>query len=139
MKIKLLIAATALAFTSNAFALPPKPAKCPGVEAIRAGGLSKEIVEQDRDGTWLVALIKSNYDTKDSWSFVVGKIQAKDRADAFKKASASLASLTFRQGPIPVTQIKRWACMYATDQNYVAVSVTPDLTGGFANALHVAA
>lgn len=138
MSIKLLVAATALALVSSAYALPPKPVKCPSEDAIRAGGLSKEVVEQDKDGTWLVALIKSKYDTKDSWSFVVGKIPATDRAEAYRKAVASLATVTFKQGPLPVTQIKRWACMYGTSQNYIAVAVTPDLTGGFVNALHAA-
>jgi hypothetical protein len=129
MKTKLLVAASILAFATAAQALPPKPAKCPGAAAINSVGLSKDVVAQDKDGLWVVGVMKNKYDTKDAWTFVVGRIDAKDAKDAFKKASATLPTLKFQQGPIAIQQLNKWGCAYSTDAGYVAISVTPQLQG----------
>ena|SRR3990167_4594069 len=130
MKSKLLLVATSLlAFSTAVHAFPTKPAKCPSVASIAAVGLNKNVVEQDKDGLWVVGMMKHNYDTRDTWTFVVGKINAKNKNDAFQKASASLAGLSFAQGPVAVERINRWACGYNSAAGYAAVSVSPHLDG----------
>tara|TARA_R110000868_G_scaffold354198_1_gene615506 strand:+ start:1895 stop:2317 length:423 start_codon:yes stop_codon:yes gene_type:complete len=130
MKRKLLAVMAALTLATSSFAMPVKPANCPTADAIRAGGLSKDVVEQDINGMWVVALMQSNFDTQNNWSFVVGQITAQDREDAYAKATASLASVTFARGPLPVTRINRWGCSYNNAANYVAFALTPNLAGG---------
>ncbi len=53
MKSKLLVAATLLAVSVSASAMPPKPKKCPSASALHDVGLSREIVvpnEQTKPG-----------------------------------------------------------------------------------------
>ena len=134
MKLKLLVAASLLAFSVNSIAaMPPKPKKCPTAASIQAEGLSNELVVQDSDGTWVVGLMQSDYGTKYSWTFVVGKIEADDENDAFDKATASLSSLAFARGPIAISQISKWGCAYTNDENYPAVAVSPSLEGSISN------
>ena len=133
---RLIIAASILALSAAAHALPSKPAKCPSVDSIRAVGLSTDAVEQDRnDGTWAVGFWRSKYDTVDSWSFIIGKIPARNNIEAYEKAKAALASISFKSGPVAAAQINRWMCGYNNNANFVAVSVTPDLRSGKLNSV----
>lgn len=128
MKSKLLLAASILAATS-ALAYPPKPAKCPDAATIAAGGLSKSVIAKDQNGQWVVGMMKSKYDTKDNWTFVVGRISATGPEDAYDKATAALHSLKYQQGPVAMQQISKWGCTYSNNANYAAIAVTPSLEG----------
>ncbi len=131
MKNKLLSATVILALSSNVFAMPKKPERCPGAEAIASAGLSDEIIEKDMNGQWLVTVISNQYDTPGTkWSFIVARIDAESREEAFEKAKISLGSLDHKQGPTAIQQISRWGCTYSNAQNYVAIAITPDLAGG---------
>jgi len=116
-----------LTMTTTVYAAPVPPEKCPGVGSINAAGLNPNAVERDASGLWAVAMMKNKYDTKDFWTFVVGNIMASDASDAYRKATASLTSLNFINGPYPVPQIHRWACAYSTAAGYPARAVTPTL------------
>lgn len=135
MKNGLLIAATILAISSTAIATPSKPAKCPSADAIRAAGLSMDAIEQNQsDGSWAVGLMQSRYDTNDSWTFIVGRIAARNKNEAFERAKAALASLSFNQGPVLATRINRWECGYSNSAGFIAITVTPDLKGVTVNS-----
>lgn len=130
MKVKFLIAATILAFSAAAQAMPAKPAKCPGVPALKSIGLSKDVVIRDKtDKTWAVGRMKHKFDTRDDWTFVVGKIEADNTKEAYKKAASALKTLRFQQGPIAVQRYNRWACTYSNDRAYPAVAMTPSIEG----------
>lgn len=102
-----------------------KPEKCPSAAAIQAVGLNKAWVQKDKEsGSWLAFRLDELYDTNDHWTFAVGKIPASDADDAFLKATEGLKSLKQILGPIPYVQGK-WMCGYFTQENYVAVAVTP--------------
>ena len=127
MKVKILtsIIATTLLTLSTAHALPPKPDKCPSVSALQS--IALERAEKDNDGKWGAGVMRNNYDTKDSWTFVVGDIQADDESDAMNKARDAMTSLHFSEGPKPMFDM--WFCMYKNDKNYVSVAVNPPLDG----------
>ena len=130
MKSKLLVAASLLAISVTASAMPAKPKACPSASALHDVGLSREIVvRNDRDQTWIVGHLRDNYGTKNDWSFLVANVQADDEDDAYNKANESLNSLSFAQGPVALEQISKWACVYNTSEGYLAVSVTPAFDG----------
>src|SRR5438105_9087926 len=80
--------------------MPPKPAKCPGVSSLQ--GTKFELVQQDKDGTWVTAVLHDNYDTSDAWTFIMGKITANGENAAMKKANNALKSLSFQAGPVAI-------------------------------------
>lgn len=127
--MKNLVIATSLSLaliaSTSALAMPPKPAKCPGVSALQTTKF--ELAQQDKDGTWVAGSLHNNYDTTDAWTFVMGKINATDETDAVTKAEAALSTLTFQTGPVAIEQYGLWACGYYTGEGYPAVSVTPAL------------
>ena len=129
MKLKLFtsVLASALLAATTAYASPAKPAVCPEASAIKAGGV--ELAQKAQDGTWVAAVISNKYSTKDSWTFVIGKIKATDEDDATTKALAAMKSLKFTQGPFPVKVqgYEGWACAFTDNKNYPAVTVTPAL------------
>ena len=129
MKTKLILAATLLAFSTLAQAMPVKPAKCPSPASLAANGLNRNTVALDRDGLWAVGMMKNKYDTRDPWTFVIGRIRANNADDAFQKATANLSSLSFQVGPIAVERINRWGCGYNTAAGYTASAFTPNLEG----------
>lgn len=129
MKAKVFTALSILALATTANALPNKPAKCPGVGSLIIGGLSRQSVEKAADGLWAVGLRKNKYDTKDTWTFVVGRIIASDANDAYTKAAGSLNSLSLIQGPIYVAQTGKWTCYFNTAPGYLAVTVSPSIDG----------
>lgn len=130
MKAKLLVAATLLAVSVTASAMPAKPKKCPSASALHDVGLSRDIVVQnDKDQTWIVGHLRDDYGTKNDWTFLVANIQADDEEDAYNKAKDSLNSLSFAQGPVAIQQISKWACAYNTDEGYLGISVTPAFDG----------
>jgi hypothetical protein len=89
-----------------------------------------DAIDQNRgDGSWAVGLMQNKYDTNDSWTFIIGRIGARNKNEAFEKAKAALASLTFNQGPVLATQINRWECGYSNSAGFIAITVTPDLKG----------
>lgn len=127
MKKLLIATSVSLAFIAAqaTLAMPPKPAKCPGVKALKTSEF--DIAQQDKDGTWVAGVIHNNYDTKDAWTFAIGKINATSQQDAMDKAEAGLKTLTFQTGPIAVEKYNLWACGYYTGEGYPAVAVTPAL------------
>lgn len=128
MKAKLVIAASILAATTAAHAFPPKPAKCPSVASLAAAGLSRQVISKDPStDLWVVGIMKHPYDTTNNWTFLVSRIRANDGNDAFNKATGSLSSLFFQEGPVALTQIGKWGCSYGTSWGYTAVAYTPNL------------
>src|SRR5580700_11144562 len=87
----------ALMGSQSSFAMPPKPAKCPSINALQSASL--EAAGQEENGSWDVGTLHNNYDTNDAWTFMMGKIVANSEQDALKEATASLKSLTFQAGP----------------------------------------
>jgi hypothetical protein len=132
MNIKLVTSVlTAALFALNtANAMPPKPAKCPDPSAIANVGF--DVVEKDNQGTWVAGVMSNPFNTQDNWTFVVGKIKATSQSDARAKATASLKTLKFIQGPIAIEQYNVWGCAYGTAVGYPAVSITPAM--GVSNA-----
>jgi hypothetical protein len=131
MKIKLLATAAILALSTTVYALPQKPEKCPSTSAIHDAGLGDDIIVQDNHGQWIVGLMSSEYDTPGvTWTFLVGNIDAADQEEAYNKAKDSLETIQFQKGPVPIQQISRWGCVYNNENNYIAIAVTPDLSGG---------
>lgn len=118
------IAATLLS-TSLAYAMPPKPAMCPDASALQ--GVSLDVVQRDKDGTWAGAVISNKYNTTDKWTFVIGKIPASDEGEARTKAADAMTSLKFDMGPVAVQQFNVWACLYSNAKNYPAITITPAL------------
>lgn len=129
MRTKILLAIATLITSGTVSAQEVRPDRCPLADQIRSAGLEKNITEQDSDGLWAVARMKASYGTKAEWTFVVGKIAAGGPDDAFNKATASLGSLQFLNGPQYFPQISRWVCKYSTTAGYAAVAVTPVLQG----------
>lgn len=128
--VKLIFTASLLAFSVSTLAgMPAKPKKCPTAANISSTELTRDVVVQDQDGSWVVGVMSNAYGTKNNWTFVIGKIEADDEDDAFNKASASLSSLSLMRGPIAIQQISKWGCAYGNDENYPAVAVTPAFDG----------
>src|SRR5687768_196324 len=115
MKVKLLavaLATSTLFLASTSFAnMPPKPAKCPGASAIPAVKFDAAQMNQ-QDGSWIVGTIHSKYDTKDTWTFALVGIQAKNESDARTLANKAVKSLSFIGGPIANDQYQVWGCLY---------------------------
>jgi hypothetical protein len=116
--------------------MPPKPAKCPGASSIASFGV--DVVESDKDGTWVAGVLSNNYDTQNAWTFALGKISARNANEARDKAMDSLGSLSFRYGPVAVEQYNVWACLYGTAEGYMGVTITPQLSLGLKSAAHLA-
>jgi hypothetical protein len=123
MRIKLLAAAIFYAVSTYAHAfllLPPK--QCPTKAAIIAAGFNQKNMILEDDG-W-AAFTNFEFDNT-HWTFVVNRIDAQDASDAYNKAAASLASLTFQFGPfqIPIDS-SRYACTYSTQAGFEAAAIT---------------
>ncbi len=129
MKLKMTLLAALLTCTAPLYAFPTQPSKCPDADKIAAAGLSKDIIEKDFNGQWIVLMPRNNYKTVNSWSFIISKIDAENREEAYTKAVNSLQTLTFDQGPYQVSHMKKWGCRYHTSENFLGVTVTPDLQG----------
>lgn len=135
MKAKFFTALAILAAATTANALPGKPAKCPAVNSLIIGGVSRQVVEKGSDGFWAAGIRKNKYDTKETWTFVIGRILASDANDAYTKAAGSLNSLSFIQGPVYVAQTGKWTCYYNTAPGYLGVTVSPSIDGMTINSI----
>ena len=129
MNMKMTLIVTLLSCSLTLHAFPTQPKKCPDTDKIAAAGLSKDIIEKDFNGQWIVIMPHDDYKTANSWSFVISKINAADREEAYSKAITSLSTLVFDEGPYKVSHMKKWGCRYHTSENYLGVTVTPDLQG----------
>ncbi len=111
-----LLSAAALATT-----LPPIPQKCPGIAALKDGGVSRIVIQMDN--RWFAGRRHLMYDTTDMWTFVIGNIDVTNANDAYAKAAISLPSIAFRMGPFEASD--HWVCLYNTaDNNLPAITIT---------------
>lgn len=107
------------------------PEKCPSVSEVQSAGLTL-VNAFEEQGTWIIVGASDNqYDTQDHWSFVVSKIDERTANEAFQQAVAGLTSLSFTKGPVELglDDVRRYGCLYATQQGYQAVAVTPPWVG----------
>lgn len=112
-KISLSILAAMTCFSSMVFAMPPKPAKCPGIPSIKSAGLAYAAPDA---GRYVVAQM-SKYDTTDTWIFAFINIPATSTAEAITKGNELLSTLSGAPVPYAVESQNVWACMYLTSQS----------------------
>lgn len=99
-------------------AIAAKIMKCPSASSIASQGIN-QLKKGYWDGgkeTW-IGLTKSNYDTKQAWSFFLtsfeGNDGSNDEATAKVKADQQLTTLVKTYGPI-TTDDNKTVCMYST-------------------------
>ena len=102
-------------------AMPPKPASCPKVSSIKAGGLGYSDLSNDG----YVVLQLSQYGTKDTWVFGFSSIKATSKSEALDIGNKALATLSGSPIPLPVPSEDVWACLYQTSQGYTGIAFTP--------------
>ncbi len=137
MQVKILLAAFTCLSASLAFALPPKPDKCPDVTSIKKAGLMT--VEWDGDTNQYIASQINGYGTSANWAFAISipNTAAQSADDALTRARSLLGSLTGI--PIPVAfENMAWICRFNDLPGaYPAVAVTPFSVTDSAPALKV--
>lgn len=104
------------------------PEKCPSVSAIISEKLDHVIPLFDG---WIGLKDRSQYDTKDTWTFVnLFPIVTKDQEEALRKSVASLSLLHFQDGPEEAKDGKGAVCSYVGSDSSVefgAVAITPPM------------
>lgn len=127
MIVRAVLACLCLVFSQIAMAdgdMPKKPAHCPSTSALKSGGFF--MAQEDTEGhRGFVALSLGTYGTPDMWGFVMGFIKADNMVDALVKANKILPTLKGNPQPIPVEQVKTWACLYGVDGPYQVVAMSP--------------
>lgn len=105
----------------------PDPKRCPTPQELQAVGVSKNAV-QDFDGLWFTGRRNQSYGTGSDWTFIVGKIDAIDRLDAYSKGSLTVNALKTYFGPI-MGPMGKWICYYIPSNStpYRAVTVNPPI------------
>ena len=126
MKAKIISAALLLSLSQISFSDPAKPNNCPTVTALQAVGIN--FMHQDGD-IWYGSVASVNYDTNETWSFVIGEFKATQENDALVKANKALSSLTLTQGPLPFNMNGKdsWVCLYKDQSGHLASAVTPTM------------
>jgi len=133
----LLSAAVLLLSSQTIFAsheIPPKPEKCPSVRALNAVGVNSGALDTQLIG-WLAGNNKSNYDTKDEWSFIIraGGDKIINETDAMAKGNALIATLSpDEDGPQLINLMGDnyiWGCYYWGERTFAA-AVTPATLSG---------
>lgn len=120
-KILLSVIAVITCINSIAFAMPPKPAKCPSVSTIKSTGLAYAAPDS---GRYVVAQM-SKYDTADTWIFAFVDIQAASSEEALQTGNQLLGTLSGTPLPIAVNSQNVWACLYLTTQGPYGITFTP--------------
>jgi hypothetical protein len=117
---------TLLCLTSTQAAPTNQPDKCPNPAVIANIGVEQE-TKKDRKGQWYAIKQHHSYDTNDTWDFIIGFIIATDKNDAYQKAAAALATLSFNRGPF-YTPKRGWTCLYANAPGYLAAATISSAT-----------
>lgn len=103
------------------YALPPKPAKCPGVASIKAAGLNYTLEAEDG----YVVLQMGRYDTLDTWAFGFTAIKATSKDAALTIGKDMLTTLSGSPKPLPLASQNIWVCVYQTADGQHGVAITP--------------
>ncbi len=122
---KYFIATSLALLASQALAMPPKPDKCPSVDALQNSKF--EVAGVDYDGNWVAALRQSNFDTQEAWSLVMLNLEANNEQEALVNATNQLSTLAYNQGPIASPEFESWYCIYNDAKGEKAITVTPTL------------
>lgn len=129
MKKNLLMIASftlGMLFNTIAQALPPPiPQICPSANAIQSVGVSRTVVQASNNGLWMAGRRNQQYNTNDHWTFILGNIVAANVSDAYDKAAAGLATLSFQLGPFLAQE--HWLCLYNTVEGYLGAAITPTI------------
>jgi hypothetical protein len=132
MKFKPLSLMLALFLTQSAFAATQinQPEACPGINMLQSVGVNMAALNSE--GGWTSVHLKNNYNTPETWSFIVVGIDAKNETEALTKANTSLTWLDYLGGPGEggIFGDGKWSCIYKADGKqlgYFAVAVTPAL------------
>ncbi len=110
---------------NQAIAASPQPQMCPQASAIRAVGVSQNMVDEGNN-LWFTGRRNQNYGTASKWTFVMSKIPSTSVNDSYSKAVDALASLSFTVGPV-MGPIGKWVCYYRNDRGYSSVAVNPPI------------
>ena len=111
----------ALCLTSNIALARPMPSACPNVSAIKSVPSMTAI---ELFGGYFASTLGS-FGTNDYWVFTMGIIEAKNEADALKKADKIKRDLSGH--PIPQQdQGGDWSCQYSLPGEYGGFAVTSD-------------
>ncbi len=86
--------------------------------------MSFEVTDLE-ENVWAAGVLRNNYDTQDTWTFVMDGLDAKDSADALIVANSALKGLSFKQGPVEIEEFGMWLCEYNTTAGYPAFAYTP--------------
>lgn len=124
----------ALVNPAMAFSFSDKPSQCPSAAAIQQAGLDLT-VEDTSKGFWFSVALAEDYDTDDTWSFVIAEIEATSQEDAQSKAIKGLDSLQLAVGPIK-GPLGKWICQYQTQEGYFAAAINPPIVGGFSSFIN---
>lgn len=108
-------------FSSLIYAAPPKPAKCPNVDQIKAVKLL--YASSYTDGYTVMQL--NNYNTSDTWAFAFTSIQATSSQEALKIGNQWLSSLSGAPSPKLSPDQKVRYCLYTTSEGAYGVAITP--------------
>ena len=129
MKIKsgIYLSLIASLFIQSAYAnmlpMPPKPEKCPSINAIQSVGIND--FKQQNTGLWAAGVHNNPYDTNEDWTFVMGDINATGIDDVRNKVTTALSTLYFQYGPTPIPQLGVWSCLYNNAAGYLSNAFTP--------------
>lgn len=128
MKSKLITALSLplslLAF-NQATAAVPQPQMCPQASAIKAVGVSHNMVDEG-NSLWFTGRRNQNYGTASSWTFVMSKIPSTSVNDSYSKAVTALSTLASSGGPV-MGPIGKWVCYYRNDKGYPSIAVNPPI------------
>lgn len=112
----------ALALAASTFAGSHKVDVCPGVDAIKAQGISM-VLPIDFD--IYIGMETSNYDTDNEWAFLIGPIESDDYDDAVGLANDALTKVS--GAPVPEEEEGITFCEYNTGSDKLAaVAVSAD-------------
>jgi hypothetical protein len=127
MKQLLLVSALSVSLiASPVLFAAPKPEKCPSVAALQS---VKFEVTDDANGVWAAGVLRNNFDTQDTWTFVMDGLKVKSSEEALATANAALPGLSFKEGPVEIKDFNIWLCEYATQEGYETFAYTPAFQG----------
>lgn len=99
----------AMTLAATTFAGVHQVERCPGVDAIRSQGIS---VVLPIDFDLFVGMEASDYDTSESWAFLIGPLLADSDTDALEQANDALNTLS--GSPLPEDDDGLIVCEYNT-------------------------
>lgn len=124
MKFKLLTTAIALLITQSAFATSVKQTLCPSVDALASAGVSQPLIYR---GQAFGVEWKHDFNTKETWTFVVGPLNVRSEDEIVKFANYHISKLTYASTSVISGYYTR--CEYEGPFGGVgAVAITPAIT-----------